>query len=591
MQPGRNSLQNDSTIPEQRFLIVADSRDDYIPGLLRQLGISLRYSRLLVETFDLSVAGSLPDLSRYSSVLFLSAATREFFNRSLDELRGYVQRGGGLTFLSPPLFTAVQKLLGIVSATSFEWPPVEGDALDDDVHTIHFTGDRFRGLQGTSVSFHDVRNRSPLELTLHEDVIVDAYFDFSRPAIWHRSVGAGEIGVWAFVPMGRHWGRALLIHSVIQSQMIGVKSIANTAMFQIDDFPAPSSGCPVPVESGVYLDWKEFVDRVWLPDMLELASMFQVVYSCGLIFNFNDRTAPPFIFDEWSNSSEVRDGKRIDYPMHHACRVAGSAEIGLHGYNHVPLTLDNWSSRNNMVESLRAGIARWQADSITSLPTSYIPPMNVYDKDGALALTEACPTIRAVCGNFWGPISEGGGREFTTEQWNPKLFCLPRVTSGYELDSSGRWKIVSSIYELGAWTHFVHPDDILDVPVDDESVAYSRNPKSRPWLGADGLRKELESVLHFARTTFPWLTFRSATDSMTTVVEHLDNAFRCRIDDQRVVLDTDRGSHVVMFVRDPGKKIANIDNLAEILDVSRTAENTSYTIRIMPGRTTVKFQN
>ncbi|MGA8258916.1 MAG: DUF2194 domain-containing protein [Arenicellales bacterium] len=587
-------MHHDPEIVEQRLLIVADSRDDFIPVLVMQLGISLRYSKLAAETFDLSTADPLPALSRYSSVLFLSEASEEFLERSLRDLLLYVEHGGSLTFLAPTLSFGAQELLGVVAAAPSDTPPAPSGEADDEIHTIHFTSDRFAGLYDTTVSFHDVTNKLSLKLTLSSDATVDAYFKYSdsfQPAIWHRARGSGEIAVWTFVPTGRHWGRSFLLHAALQGQRVAVKSLANSAVFQVDDFPAPPSDASVPVEPGVDLEWPEFIDRVWLPDLATLAEKYRMPYSCGVVFHYDKHTQAPFELDDWAVQPGSRDEAGGGAAAGHVRWAREYGELGLHGYNHVPLTLGDWSSRDDMVEGLRTCVAWWQRDAAADLPTSYIPPMNVYDQDGALALTEACPTLRALCGNFWGSVSRGGGREFTPERWNRKLFCLPRVTSGYTMDEGLKWKMLASIYELGTWTHFIHPDDIVDVPSGPGSAEYCRNPESRPWQGPNGLRKELECMLDFVSTTFPWLTFDTATDAAAKISEHLNNAFRCRLSDRQVVMESDQASHAVVYTRGSTTEISSIDNSAELLNTDRTPARTNFTIRIRPGCTTVTFSN
>lgn len=580
-------MNDEYTLVEQRILIIADSTDEYIPELVKQLGISIRYSKLKADTFDLSLGKDLSALSEYSSILVLSRITESVFGRSHETLRDYVRLGGGLTFLSPLIFDEICELLGIESAREQGSESIVENPVEDEVQTIHFVSDRFDGFQNTSVTFQDVCNRTSLALTLEHNVQVDAYFDLSQPAIWHRKLGLGEVGVWSFVPMGRHWGRSLLLHSVIQTQQTGIKSIANAAVFQIDDFPAPLTDRHVPASSDDIVPWPEFIERVWLPDLLELAKKYRLVYSYALVFNYNHRTEPPFGFEEW----ESHQGTNASIPALHAHRVSPTGEIGLHGYNHLPLTIDNWTSRENMIAGLKACLVKWKSSELAGPPTSYVPPMNVYDRDGANALIEACPTILALCGNFWGPVSRGCGREFSRERWTPKLFCVPRITSGYELDASVKWKLLSSIYELGVWTHFVHPDDILDVPRDSASLAYSRNPNSRPWTGPNGLRSQLEQMLNFIRTTFPWLTSVRATDSATIIREHLDNSIHLYRRGRDVVVISERSAYIVIFAKGAGVDISKVTNSAEVAGTTVLNERTIFTLRIQPGRTSVGITN
>lgn len=598
--PGRrqqavcNSLQNQSKSVDQLLLIVADSGEDYIPHLVSQLGISLRYSKLAAKTFDLSSDDALPSLCRYTSVLFLSDPPGAFLDESLSDLLNYVQSGGSLTFLAPTLSADTQKLLGVVAATPYDPPATDAGEAGREIYPIHFVGNRFEGLQDTTLWFHDVSNRLDLKLTLSVDATVDAYFedfDTRQPAIWHRAVGSGEIGVWTFVPTGRHWGRSLLLHAAIQGQPVAVKSVVNTAVFQIDDFPAPPADSPAPVEAGVFLPWPEFMNQAWLPDMATLAEKYRLKYSSGVVFHYNEQTQAPFGFDEGAPRFGHHDEADSGAAANHVRWAREYGELGLHGYNHVPLTLGDWSSRAHMLEALRACIAWWKRDPSADLPSSYIPPMNVYDQDGALALSEACPTIGTLCGNFWGPVDKGCGREFGFEKWNRKLFCLPRVTSGYTMDVSLKWKMLASIYELGVWTHFIHPDDILDVPSDNGVAKYCRNPQTRPWRGSNGLRTELERMLDFVHTTFPSLTFDTASDAAAKILEHLNNNFRCRFVAGQVVLDSEHLCQVLVSTREPDREIASIDNAAELLNSHRMSERTNYTIRLLPGRTTVRFSN
>ena len=591
---GAKSLRSDSLLIEQRLLLVADSRDDYIPGLMMQLGISLRYSKIPAETFDLSTAHSLPDLSRFSSILVLSPASDAFMRASLNEFYGYVNEGGSLTFLTPTLIDETSELLGIVNDESRITSRPDAGAPDEEVHSIRFASDRYLGLEDATLRVHDVTNKMTRNPILSADAMIDAYFVYdgsSHPAIWHRAIGLGEVCVWTFVPTGRHWGRSFLIHAAIQGQVIAVKSIANSSVFQIDDFPAPESDEQVMVEPGVRLPWREFIERYWRPDLATLAEENRILFSCGVVLQYNERTHAPFGFEEWESQRDSDTDTDPGSFLDDVNWARERGELGLHGYNHVPITLREWPTRSDIVESLRVCLSWLQREAKTDPPTSYIPPMNIYDQDGAIAITEACPSIRALCGNFWGSAATGGGREFSPEQWNRRLFCVPRVTSGYFMSESLKWKMLASLYELGTWTHFIHPDDILDVPCDSVRGRYCRNPESRSWRGSGGFRSELERMLNFVRVKFPWLCFDTATDSAMKISGHMNNQIRCRLGRRRIVVDSDQASHLVVFARGTNRKLSEIDNSAVVLSTSRSTERTVFTIRIESGCTTATLSN
>lgn len=562
---------------EQRMLLVANSGDDFVPDLLRQLGISSRYSKLRVDTCDLDGCTDLPCLDQYASVLLVSQPDAALLRRSHSALTDFVESGGGLTLLLPPALAPLQTLAGFRSVTQ---PAAPGD---DQPRTLRFTSERFPGLRDVSISLHDVEDTCLYTLAASGDIHVDACFDDGAPAIWRRRQGRGEVGTWAFLPMGRHWGRALLLHFVVQTQRIGVKGIANAAMFQVDDYPAPPTEAEVPLGGQATAPWPHFLARHWLPELRRLAERFGVVYSFALVYSYNQRTHPPFDFDD---DEPVLPAAPDEWDAGNPfATLEAMGEVGFHGYNHVPLRTRYWDSAANMGAALRASMHRWQETGHSRLPVSYVPPMNEYDETGIQALAEACPGIVALCGNFWGSRENGGGREFEPEPWHPDWFCLPRVTSGHALDDVTRWGMLSSLYELGAWTHFIHPDDILDVPRQHAASAYCRNPGARPWAGPDGLAGQLSQLLLLARESHPWLQFVTAEEAASRISSHLDNSLRFLFEGDDVVIDSTRTSHVVVFARGNDVGIRALPRSARLLDASMRQGQSVFTLLVQPGRT------
>lgn len=136
---------------------------------------------------------------------------------------------------------------------------------------------------------------------------------------------------------------------------------------------------------------------------------------------------------------------------------------------------------------------------------TYVPPNNVIDKAGKLALLAGFPTIRVICrvyqdseishnkpnsGYLLGPqdanfnpkamsnifsmyASRNGlgansganffsGDEFGSDSEVPELLNLPRITSGNLLDGFSNLMILNGIMAHGIVVHFFHPDDIYD---------------------------------------------------------------------------------------------------------------------------------
>jgi len=103
------------------------------------------------------------------------------------------------------------------------------------------------------------------------------------------------------------------------------------------------------------------------------------------------------------------------------------------------------------------------------LPKSYVPPSNYIDSTGLAKLSQGMPSLKYMQSTYLGEFEEGGLREFDPDPYNNHFFDFPRISSGYVLAPTNEWEIESMYMCTGIWTHFVHPDDVYQIP--DESNA------------------------------------------------------------------------------------------------------------------------
>lgn len=515
---------------EQRILLIHDSTDTYAVSAYENAVKALDYARLEFESLDFSHKEEWPDLTRFSSLLLCAEYLFNFDDRQVVAIRSYVAQGGGLAVIYRGWNVGLADLLGVPDGK--DWPtfvalPVEG---------LHFTTDIFPGFHGIQMSAEGVAGHEPYEFEPGAQAQVIATSDHGRPLAWFLRFGQGRVIYWNSAVLAEKSMRGLIIQSVMCVQQISVLPIANVATIQIDDFPpACEPDCDaLKVPDYGDLHPVKFFHQIWLPDMTALAEDFGLTYTCLPIFDYAGVGEPPFEFDNWHAQKIEVDGATVSYKTHTAWNAARKGELGLHGYNHSELTLKQWPDEAAMVSALKAVVEHWKRNDLGPLPTTYVPPNNIYDAAGARAISEAIPGMEVICGLYLsGDFELGADREFGPEPWNNRLFSMPRATSGYERTAIQHFCMVSQMANMGVWTHFIHADDVYDTPGNYPQMPYHRNPDSKPWRGSgtgqeDGLFYAFQAWMEFTRSEFPWLNFVETRAALPIVKSHLDNAVDVR---------------------------------------------------------------
>lgn len=194
-------------------------------------------------------------------------------------------------------------------------------------------------------------------------------------------------------------------------------------------------------------------------------------------------------------------------------------------------------------------------------------------------LKSVFPEIATVCGLFSiGDARLGEFRDFGPEPWEPTLLCLPRETYGYVRTPALCMLMLSQIAGMGVWTHFIHPDDVIDIPVEGADTSYCRNPDRRMWRapnpdGKAGLLAELDRWLADVRSTFPWLNFLTTSQAVAAYQTHIrkdvlilvsKDAIRISSSapghffirtDEDLAIESQDGCHVVSCVAAEGYKL------------------------------------
>lgn len=412
----------------------------------------LQYAKLDVQEITPEEIGSI-ESSPYTIIILTGETTSRW---PFTELKRYVEQGGNLVFANRFRDETWNELTGIEELGEFV----------PDVYGLNFEETIFPGYKDLN---------PPDDLFVHS-VVDSAISDDARvmlsaegfPVLWEYRVGQGNVLYWNTTITNQKMIRGLFVQTLGTMPPVFVTGQAAVKVMYIDDFPAPVMDGKMKDVSATPLDKsvKDFFAEDWWEDMIDLTEDHDVVYTGAMIRTYEEEMKlvdEPLI-------------KRGEFPMLYFGRklLAHGGEIGLHGYNHQSLvTADEpidptygyipWDDKEEMKRSLL------QAESVFAnyFPAetlkSYVPPSNALNRTGIDAIAEALPELRTIASLYTGESEKGDFvQEFEFDATHPELFHFPRVTSDYGEENGSIFQMVDAIANFGVFSHFIHPDDVID---------------------------------------------------------------------------------------------------------------------------------
>lgn len=484
--------------PEEaaQWLVVYDSsfqnEASYV-DTLEDVLVAMRQPYLPV---DLSTA-TLPQLAQADSLLYCSQDLTPLLPHAQDVER-WVEEGGHFALLLTPYtnnaFRLMYRLLGI-EEYAFEYIQFSDCTFVTDVLPM---------LEGFAYSGDGELENFALPVHLEENCTVHL-LTADAPLLWERPLGLGRVVVVNHTMASGKDSRGLVLASLLALEDTLVYPILNSAMVFIDDFPAPQpEGYDERLLQDFGYDTKSFFRHRWWPDMKRLCYDYGVRYSGVLIESYNDQVSPPFEPEE--------EASLLRFYASELLRAGG--EVGLHGYNHMPLCLEGFHYPAD-IDYKRWPSAEAMADSILELYRyavsifpeaklqSYVPPSNFLSEEGQAMLRRQLPEIRVLSGLY---LEEAGVpalvQEFREEA--DGSISVPRLSSGYIPGEYGRWVIAQELTFHGVFSHFIHPDDVLD----EARGAHS------------GWEEMYDAFVHLVidmRATYPQLRYHTASEGAAAV--------------------------------------------------------------------------
>ena len=485
-------------LPPQKVLLVHDGTDGASGMTYDQVAIGLDYAKIAHEDVDVGEI-QFVSLEDYTAIVIVTESLSRLGEAEALKIKEYVAEGGGLAVFARARNPALDEVFGISGRrTSGEVAVSTG---------IHFVGDLLPGLEGLRIEAQDTGTFKALDVTTLDSVEIFATTgDGGLPLVWRQKFGQGRVIYWNNDLLASKAFRGLAVQSVMAVHSGAVMSLVNAGIFHVDGFPAPPP-------AGV-TDAAEFIYQQWFPDMIGLARKYGLKYTWLTTFSRDDRTEPPWDFDEWEEATVEIEGHEVPFCAYMAYQsVRGGHELALQGYDCRPLLLNRagytWAnSEDDVTAALEAAGQRWQQDSLGPLPVTYVPPYGRYDEAGLVALRTALPSVNIVGSCAFGAFEEGGEREFGPEPWDENLFTVPRWTDGYAGGSYTRLLALSELNTFGAWTHYVRLDDVF------EADAHT------PWRG--GMYDQLDELLGWSEEHYPWLRHLTTAEAYPELLNYFD---------------------------------------------------------------------
>ena len=516
------SVINDKTDKEKipkTCLLLRDSTQENNDIFTNHITDTLEIMRVGYDLVDVS-DNDIPSFSDYKTVV-IGFQNLEVLGNKVGEMCSWVENeGGGVMFYctpdSSPVFRFLAPYLGIEEG-GVSYITIEGITLADGFM-----------LGGDGFTLHwDEPMPTALSVRLSSRAEVFAYSDDNNvlPLVWRSNYGKG-----AFVVNNHGFtdkaSRGLISAAYSLLQDVSIHPVINASSFFLDDFPSP-----VPMGDGQYIreeygrDISSFYSSVWWPDMLNLCDNFGIKYTGVVIEDYSDEVDGIFL--------RQTDVERFKY--FGSMLLDNGGEIGIHGYNHQPICFtgfkyeegmdyNSWPNQESVINAF-SEVKSFIGDLFPDAsPSVYVPPSNVLSDEGRAMFRENFPYIKTIC-SLYLESETGYSQEFEIAE--DGIVEFPRVISGAVLDQYMYWDAIGCLNLYYVNSHFIHPDDVLDVDRGAElgwSQLYENLYNYMDWLysSVPNIRNMTGTEASRATQRYDVLTFESSEDEDGNITLRLD---------------------------------------------------------------------
>ena len=378
-------------------------------------------------------------------------------NTAIDSLLKFVSKGGTLFITKATKDERMSFFYGMTPDA--DW------STDIEASGLFFKKPLFPGMQGKSFDNKTMHlGFTNSNFSSNVNVLVASHTDHDYPVLIENKIGNGKVVFYNSSEILKKEMRGLLFASTLLGLEGIPYPIANIGTLFLDDFPSSvydEKGASIVLENGE--NKSEFLKSDWWPKIKELANEEDIKYSAYITFNSNKIATDDIEFKSWDKTA-LLDGKNADGTNAWIENefIKGGHEIGLRGYNDLPLLQNLWKDTDLMVDVAKASDKKWKENISKNLPISYVAPNNQIDSLGLASLKKGFPSLNYVHTSFLGDLNKGGNREFDPDPLNTRFFDYPRLSSGYSISSKEKWALESTYLYTGIWSHALNTKDIVD---------------------------------------------------------------------------------------------------------------------------------
>lgn len=447
--------QNKNINYNEKSLIIYDRKSVYSIDIKNNIKYVM--STISVKSYvkDINELNKNEDLSKYDTIV-VCVQDLEQLSYSASDLMEYVSNGGGILFaidlVESENFDNYYKLLGI-----------EGNNGYADVKSLIFNDNFLINSKGKEYG-ELVITANVLNFDLNDSVNihVSSNDDNNVPLIWNLKYGKGYVGVANNGLLSSKNGRGLIVSLYSSIHDVFAYPVINSAVYFIDDFPSPiPNGYDDIITSEYGYTIKDFYSNVWWPTMYDITTNKGIKFSAYIIQTYEDNVNGSF--DNFYFQEESQ------YYINQILAVGG--EMGIHGYNHQPLVVNDfyygedivynmWPSPEKAIESIKS-IVKYTEEMVgKGKVISYVPPSNILSEELYLKMQEKIPEIKIYASLY---VGDGSTLDQEFDVLDNGTVNVPRLYSGMVMSEESDYMLINELSYHYVFSHFMHPDDILDV--------------------------------------------------------------------------------------------------------------------------------
>ena len=443
-------------MPKTCLLLINTDQEESEAGN-EHIATVLNEMRIGFDTVDVAKGESqIPSFSDYKSVIIAFYELDAMIDEIVDLANWVENEGGNVMFTCAP-----------VGSASFRYLKPRLDIIEGGESFMECSGmimakDFMIGGDGFNFDWNE-SIASSQSVRLGSNAVVYAYADGNSklPLVWSNKWGEGKFVMNNHGISGRG-SKGLTAAAVALMDDVSIYPVINASTFFLDDFPAP-----VPYGNSMYIQQfykrsvSSFYTNNWWNDLLRIIEDYGLKFTGVVIEDYNELVDPPFTPYYEKDRFLYFGSMLLDH----------GGEIGIHGYNHMPLVLPNfdlksesayykkWPTEANMAQAINE-VQRFTKEMFPNVRlTTYVPPSNILSPEGRALLKREMPELEVVASVLLGGES-GYQQDFGIAE--DGIVEFPRIVSGTIFSNEMQWEALNGLNMYYVNSHFMHPDDVLD---------------------------------------------------------------------------------------------------------------------------------